>query len=249
MMSSNQFQPTQPVRMSWPKMWKQKVIGLMDRIYWACNRPIPLNITVLGPEKSGKTSVIRRYAGDIFYEEKVDPPKCAFRTISLYKFHNKLRRFNVNIVEVSKSKMTREEYERHVKNSSGILLIYSTDLPDSYNEIRSITQRTTSNNSKRAQPTVLVVGNKTEVSTSMNQVEQNTGIKDEVQSAGLNYFTVSAKLNWGVNDAFDELIELCAKKKVRSFKPLKRKRNRSRKPKSTESKLLNGDEDNTFDEI
>jgi len=245
---SIQFQPTQPVRLSWPTIWKKKVLGLMDRIYWACNRPIPLCITVLGPENSGKTSVIRRYAGDIFYEDKMEPPERVFRLMSLLKIHNKLRRFNVNIVEVSKSKMTREEYELLLRKTSGILLIYSTDLPDSFNEIRSIIKRTTNNDSDAQ--TVLVVGNKTEVSTSMNQVEQNTGIKDEVQSAGLNYFTVSAKLNWGVNDAFDELIESCAKNKVRTFKPLKRKRKsrKSKKTISTESKLLSDEEDNTFDE-
>lgn len=197
------------VQLPWTQVWKQKFSGLLDRVYWMFNRTIPLNIVVVGPDDCGKTSIVRRFAGDIFYEEKKEPLSKTFKTVCVFKINNKFRRCRVRITELSRKKSSSDEYHEKVINASGVVFVYSTDEPEKCEELNSMIEKLYLTDSpKRTQ--LLVLGNKTEICTNLDQVYQNTEIKDRVQSAGVNYYSVSAKSNWGIYDAFDELFFQCA---------------------------------------
>eukprot|EP00111_Clytia_hemisphaerica_P020442 TCONS_00060243-protein len=243
---------TEPERIPWHKCLKNGVLTFFDRIYWALNQPLSLKIAVIGPENCGKTSIIRRFAGDIFYDEKMNPEDPTFRFTSLMKIRNCSRRFNVKVIEVDRKDISKQNYDELLQTSAGILLVYSVEEPEKYGEVLSVIDRLhirrKPKDNKKEHQVIVALGNKTEICTNLEQVNQNTEMKDELQTKGVDYFSVSAKSNWGISEAVNELIEQSARNKVMRFSS--KKKNKSKRPKKNGKGLLSEDENGvTFDEL
>ena len=241
-----------PENIPWYKCFKQCFLSFFDRVYWVLNQPLSIRILVVGPRDGGKTSVIRRYAGDIFYEDKFEPPvDSTFRITSLVKVRRKTRRFNVVIDELPSG---MRNYDKLLnKSSAGFLFVYSVDEPDQESEMISVLEKLKafqfakdkSNTHKRFPASIMVAGNKSEGSDSTGFVHQanwNSELKNDLEAIGISHFNVSAKNNKGVCEAVNALIEQTATEKIRTVFSRRRGRKVSRR-KSNNCALL-GEEEN-----
>lgn len=217
--------------------WKDKILYCLDQIYWLLRRPSNLQVAVIGPEDCGKTSVIRRFAGDIFYEEKHNPIDNVFKLKTLLRVDNQLRRFNTEIIEMPHGNILNSKYGGITAKATGYVLVYDANSPYTYQELSVFISRLQKGR-KHKLPPIVVVGNKSEKCTDMKQVNHNIEIQDDVQASGIKYFSTSAQLNSGIYEAFDEIMEQCAHKKVWSLPFRKRPRQKSTNKKNNEECLL-----------
>lgn len=221
-----------PGHIPWYKCFKRCFLSFVDRVYWMLNQPLSIHISVVGPRDGGKTSLIRRYAGDIFYEDKFEPPAdSTFQITSVVKVRRKTRRFNVVIDEISLSTATTgttvKSYDKLLdKSAAGLLFVYSVDEPDQEREMTSVINRLKachrdndkSKTLKRSPAVVMVAGNKSDdsVDSGNHHINWDSELKNDLESIGINHFNVSAKNNNGVCEVVNALIEETAKNKIRT---------------------------------
>lgn len=227
------------------------------------NQPLPIRIFVVGPRDGGKTSIIRRYAGDIFYEEKFDPPADSiFHLTSVVKVRRNFRRFNVVIDEISLPSVTSgtsntrcvRSYDKLLdKSATGLLFVYSVDEPDQEREMNLVINRLKacrrggkSKTFKRSSATVMVAGNKSDDNVdSGTRTNWDSQLKNDLEEIGIDHFNVSAKNNNGVCEVVNALIEETAKNKIRTVfsRSLLRKDAKTSSSPRKKSALLSGDGD------
>lgn len=184
-----------------------------------------MRVVVIGSEDCGKTSVIRRFAGDIFYEEKNNPIDNVFKFKTLLEIDSQLKRFNTEIVEIPRGGILQNKHADSKKKATGYILVYDANSPYTYQELGVFISRLGGTGRKRRKlPPVVVVGNKCDECTDIKQVNHNMEIRDDVQSSGIKYFSTSAQMNSGIYEAFDEIMEQCARKKVWTLPFRNRKR-------------------------
>ena len=219
-----------PEHIPWYKSFKRCFLSFVDRCYWMLNQPISIRISVVGPRDGGKTSLIRRYAGDIFYEDKFEPPvDSTFQITSLVKVRRCTRRFNVVIDEIPLATGTTvKSYDKLLgKSDVGLLFVYSVDEPDQEREMTSVINRLKScrhrGNDKsktlrRSPAVVMVAGNKSDdtVDGGNSRTNWDTELKNDLEAIGIDHFNVSAKNNSGVCEVVNALIEETARNKMRT---------------------------------
>ena len=169
-----------------------------------CRRNRSLNIAVIGAVSSGKTSVVRRYAGDLFYEEKCDPLSNSFRTGMLVEKHNVIKVFDVTVNECHRVAQYDVRYCKDIKSADAFILMYSMNDFESVLEISKILTDLYKVNKSRCP--LVVIGNKTDIcKTTANDI---TDFERHLEFSGHRCFRVSAKWNENILDAFEELTSL-----------------------------------------
>ena len=131
-------------------------------------KPKVLKIILLGSDNCGKTSILRRYAGDLFYEEKQDPLVNTFSTTTFLEVSNKIKELETEITEVSRqeSKLS-SSISKHCESANAFILVYSADDQNSLNELRSMLLYI--HKYKKPYQTVVMVRNKSDLDISSIQ--------------------------------------------------------------------------------
>lgn len=220
-----------PEHVPWYKCFKRCFLSCVDRFYWTLHQPLSLTIHVIGPADAGKTSIIRRYAGDIFYEEKFEAPKgSVFQITSLIKVRRKTRRFNVRICESSSSKtFERLLNKTGSSKSTGLLFIYTSGDQEHENYLRTVIERLKSescdhndgsdsnrcrhgnkSHKKRRLPAFMIAGNKSDTVETDQLLIQNSELKCQLEDMGISHVSISAKDD--SDDAIPEMVNALIKR-------------------------------------
>ena len=184
---------------------------LATRILEPFKRPKRLNLVVLGSPGCGKTSLVRRFAGDIFYDIPVEPWTNTFRTNTVVNERTEAttangenntatREYEVIVTETSRHRQSESAYRNHVKSGNAFLLVYSMDNFDSILHVAKVL--TELRQLKKHRHPIVVVGNKSDAVVGSCG---KTDFERHAEWCGLPLFRVSAKHNEGIADVFTEL--------------------------------------------
>jgi len=164
-----------------------------------------LNITMVGSNCPGKTSLVERYTRGIFTGEAVSTFESVFTKKTLIKGRER----KMNILDVSSLYELQCSMESNwFKDCDGFALVYSVSDRSSFEvlgELRSLLVIVNGNK----MPPVLVIGNKVDEERRVT-TEEGMGFSKEF---GYDFFETSVKKNLNVVEAFDRLV-----KKTYSYK-------------------------------
>ena len=162
-----------------------------------------LNIAIVGASSSGKTSIVRRYAGDLFYPTKTQPLSEIFRTsMAIEKDHltSQTKLYDVTITESCRDVSQGSAYNKTLRSSNAFLIVYSMDDFDSVIEMTKILTDLYLLNKNKCP--IVVAGNKADLSgTTLDK----TDLEKHLEFSGYHLFRGSAKNNENILELFLEL--------------------------------------------
>ncbi|XP_057305307.1 uncharacterized protein LOC130642236 [Hydractinia symbiolongicarpus] len=168
-------------------------------------------IVVVGCKDCGKTSVVRRYVGDTFYESKNDPLVKSFTLLTFLEVSNKMREFETEIIELSSNELKTKNGKKQFASADGYVLVYEKNNGDSLKQLKKRLKELTTLK-KDSSPIVLLENKADLCSDEVDGKYSSQDIRAEYQ-----HFSVSAKTNTNILEAFDALQKsfLLQKKYVR----------------------------------
>lgn len=209
--------PTTKRRGSIPDKLGNNVCKLASRLLEPLKRTKPINIAILGARGCGKTSVVRRFAGDMFYEKQQEPMSNVFRTCSVIDRDHSAKGFDVTIVETSRHRCPDLAYRDHIKSANAFVLVYSMDDFSSVLHLAKILSEL--HNLKKTRYPIIVIGNKTDlIGDDSPWLREKTDFELQVEFSGHKWFRVSAKENEGILEAFTELTYLHSIHKKKAYR-------------------------------
>ena len=167
---------------------------------------ISLTFLTLGSSTVGKSSLITRYAKNIFRESSYSTVGIDYQTKTFSMFD---RTIVLKIYDTAGQERFRGLARAYYKNADGILLMYNIADRGSYNDVENWRKEIKENASKKA--ILLLIGNKCDLE------EKRETSKEEAEKLAkeyeMDYFETSAKTGYNVNEAIEHLVETVLKKK------------------------------------
>jgi len=167
---------------------------------------IMFKIITLGDSGVGKTSIIRRYANNIFDESILSTVGVgfAFKEVEL---KNK-KKVKLKLIDTAGQEKFKSLAKSYFKNVDGVLFVYSFEIPQSFENLKEwIKLFNTSHNGKTGVPMILV-GNKSDLEEE-EEVQKNDKLVNDFleEFKDFKFYRTSAKENILINDLFQELAE------------------------------------------
>ena len=161
-----------------------------------------VKITTVGDQSVGKTCVVNRFVSGKFtdvYDITIGVDFCTKTIPVRYKGVDKS--VKIQVWDTAGQEVFRSITRSYYKNSAVVLLVFDVSNRDSFTRIdrwfREVITMNTANN-----PTVYLVGNKTDV--SKREVTKSDA-ENYAHECGLIYRETSAKNGSGIRELFDEL--------------------------------------------
>ena len=183
-------------------------------------------ITVLGDSYIGKTCLIETLNGIPFNENQVSTIGIDFFIQSVIFDGIK---YNFKMYDTAGQFRFSGSLDSTIKHSSAFVLLFSVDNKDSFKAINKYIKEIKKNvdiNEK----VIILVGNKNDIEKREVSKEEGMNLAKELN---IKYFETSAKINYGVKEAFEELYKDIYQLKIQ---PEKDKKNEENKTKNKESK-------------
>ncbi|XP_057305274.1 ras-related protein Rab-12-like [Hydractinia symbiolongicarpus] len=154
-------------------------------------------MVVIGSEGCGKTSILRRFAGDTFYEYKKNPDTCTFSTMMYFEVHNHTIEVYTNITELLMIKCNTT-----LQSANGYILVYEYGNEESFKYMwdKMIELK------KRRKENVIILCNKFDQYNTWDSPKINGGLDTSIVLDYRHYF-ISAKTNRNIAKAFSDLAQ------------------------------------------
>ena len=172
-----------------------------------------MKIIVIGTNKSGKTSIVRRLAGDCFYEDKYESELESLHMNYCYSVGEKLLEKELQITELSQTTCFTQPTVvlEHVKKADGIIFVYSADQNANVLDC-TFARLFRACKQKKRHCSIIYMRNKCDTidSSVINSYLENVLLTDVEEIP--DKFDVSAKTNDGISEAFLYLLKSCLKR-------------------------------------
>ena len=177
------------------------------------------NILILGEEKVGKSGLISRYIENKFKGDYI--PTIGKKLIIILRYiillYNKyigfeflIKKIVINekmvklqINDFSGQKKFSSIINAYYKGANGIILVYDVTEESSFNALNNWL---TIIKDKAPQANIVLVGQKCDLN---ERVISEDKIKELTEQFGIEYFETSAKIDYNINEVFDNLIQQC----------------------------------------
>ena len=177
------------------------------------------NILILGEEKVGKSGLISRYIENKFKGDYI--PTIGKKLIIILRYiillYNKyigleflIKKIVINekmvklqINDFSGQKKFSSIINAYYKGANGIILVYDVTEESSFNALNNWL---TIIKDKAPQANIILVGQKCDLN---ERVISEDKIKELTEQFGIEYFETSAKIDYNINEVFDNLIQQC----------------------------------------
>ena len=156
-------------------------------------------IIVLGDSGVGKTSLLMRYCDDDFTKNHLPTIGIDFKNKNIL-INDKM--IKLQIWDTAGQERFRVITKTYYRAASGIMLTYDVADEDSFHKIRIWMKQIDENAPKSV--VKLLVGNKCDRSDRKVSFEDGKNIANSYQ---MNYFETSAKTNFNITEAFNELVK------------------------------------------
>jgi small GTP-binding protein len=167
---------------------------------------IMYKIITLGDSGVGKTSIIRRFANNIFDENILSTVGVGFGFKEV-ELKNK-KKIKLKLIDTAGQEKFKALAKSYFKNVDGVLFVYSFEISESFENLKEwIKLFYTNHNGKTGIPMILA-GNKSDLEEE-DQVENNNKmVKDFLEEfKEFKYYKTSAKDNISINELFLDLAE------------------------------------------
>ena len=155
---------------------------------------ITFKVITLGDSGVGKTSIIRRYANNIFDESILSTVGVgfAFKEIEL---QNK-KKIKLKLIDTAGQEKFKSLAKSYFKNVDGVLFVYSFEIPESFENLKEWIQLFNSNHNGKSGIPMFLIGNKSDLEEK-NEIEKNYKLVIEFlnEFKDLKYYKTSAKDN------------------------------------------------------
>jgi small GTP-binding protein len=156
-------------------------------------------LLIIGDSTVGKTSLLYRYSEDKFNSQHLATVGIDFYTKD-EKMHNKVIR--VKIWDTAGQERYKSLTNAFFRNAQGIILVYDVSKVDTFDNLKYWLQSINQNLGDKNEIKKIIIGNKTDLSREIKYEEADAFAKQN----NLSYFETSAKLNLGVTEAIQYLI-------------------------------------------
>ena len=181
------------------------------------SRPDSMNIfnhgafklLVLGSAGVGKTTICRRYVGYDFHET-CQPENEVFDTSIFIGMpgENITRQYDLEIYDTNDhvSKANFQDYTNNLVSADGFILVYSKDSKASFMKLAEIICDI--RHFKSSTVPIIMLGNKSDLGRIKYEVKEN-----DLSILPFDHFNVSASKNEFIQEAFNSIVQKCAKQK------------------------------------
>ena len=159
-------------------------------------------VYVLGDDFSGKTSIISQWIDDVFPQNAQHTIAVSFK-IATCELENVT--YDAKIIEMPASQSGFSSPVSAISQANGCLIVLDITNPNSLQNLQRWIQIARGENLRAP---IVVVGNKVDLLDDISA--QSDAFKAECVKFGVSYFDVSAKTNYNVDEAFQELMNLVA---------------------------------------
>jgi small GTP-binding protein len=167
---------------------------------------IMFKVITLGDSGVGKTSIIRRYANNIFDENVLSTVGVgfAFKEVEL---SNK-KKIKLKLIDTAGQEKFKSLAKSYFKNVDGVLFVYSFEILESFQNLKEWIKLFNSNHYGKNGIPMFLVGNKSDLEEK-DDVENNEKLVKEFlnEYKDLKYYKTSAKKDISINELFKELAE------------------------------------------
>ena len=167
---------------------------------------IMFKVITLGDSGVGKTSIIRRYANNIFDENVLSTIGVgfAFKEVEL---SNK-KKIKLKLIDTAGQEKFKSLAKSYFKNVDGVLFVYSFEILESFQNLKEWIKLFNSNHYGKNGIPMFLVGNKSDLEEK-DDVENNEKLVKEFLNEynDLKYYKTSAKKDISINELFKELAE------------------------------------------
>ena len=167
---------------------------------------IMFKVITLGDSGVGKTSIIRRYANNIFDENVLSTVGVgfAFKEVEL---SNK-KKIKLKLIDTAGQEKFKSLAKSYFKNVDGVLFVYSFEILESFQNLKEWIKLFNSNHYGKNGIPMFLVGNKSDLEEK-DDVENNEKlVKDFLEEfKEFKYYKTSAKDNISINELFIDLAE------------------------------------------
>jgi small GTP-binding protein len=167
---------------------------------------IMFKVITLGDSGVGKTSIIRRYANNIFDENVLSTVGVgfAFKEVEL---SNK-KKIKLKLIDTAGQEKFKSLAKSYFKNVDGVLFVYSFEILESFQNLKEWIKLFNSNHYGKNGIPMFLVGNKSDLEEK-DDVENNEKLVKEFlnEYEELKYYKTSAKKDISINELFKELAE------------------------------------------
>jgi len=170
------------------------------------DQEIMFKVITLGDSGVGKTSIIRRFANNIFDENMLSTVGVgfAFKDVEL---QNK-KTIKLKLIDTAGQEKFRSLAKSYFKNVDGVLFVYSFDIPESFKNLKEWIELFNTNHNGKIGIPMLLIGNKSDLEEK-EEVKKNEKLVEDFlkEYKELKYYKSSAKDNISINELFKELAE------------------------------------------
>jgi len=171
------------------------------------DKEIMFKVITLGDSGVGKTSIIRRFANNIFDENMLSTVGVgfAFKEVEL---QNK-KTIKLKLIDTAGQEKFRSLAKSYFKNVDGVLFVYSFDISESFENLKEWIELFNTNHNGKAGIPKLLIGNKSDLEIEEEVKKKNEKLVEAFlqEYKDLKYYKTSAKDNISINELFKELAE------------------------------------------
>ena len=170
------------------------------------DQEIMFKVITLGDSGVGKTSIIRRFANNIFDENMLSTVGVGFAFKEM-ELQNK-KTIKLKLIDTAGQEKFRSLAKSYFKNVDGVLFVYSFDIPESFESLKEWIESFNTNHNGKIGIPMLLIGNKSDLEKE-EEVKKNEKLVEDFlkEYKELKYYKSSAKDNISINDLFQELAE------------------------------------------
>ena len=171
------------------------------------SKALEIKIIILGNSSVGKTSFITKYIDDEFFSDYITTLGVDSRQKKITLQNGKEAR--LKIFDTAGQERFKALSTNFIKKAEGIVLLYDISNKVSFEEISNWMETIKENG--RDSVSVILVGNKCDLSDDKRQVSKNEG-QERADKYNLQFFETSCREGINVNEVFDKLVEDIEKK-------------------------------------
>lgn len=166
-----------------------------------------IKLILLGDKEVGKTSIVNSYLG-LEYCEKPLPTLGIDNFIKKYNYigSSNQRTFTVKIYDSSGDPRFRSIALTSLRICDGIILVYSNDNKESYENIENIWIKTIEEFIDINQKKLILISNKNDSLVENNIISDKEG-EELAKKYNIPFFSCSAKMNVNIEEAFNEILK------------------------------------------
>ena len=167
---------------------------------------IMYKIITLGDSGVGKTSIIRRFANNIFDENILSTVGVGFGFKEL-ELKNK-KKVKLKLIDTAGQEKFKSLAKSYFKNVDGVIFVYSFEISESFENLKKWIKLFNTNHYGKEGIPMILAGNKSDLEEE-DQVENNNKmVKDFLEEfKEFKYYKTSAKDNISINELFIDLAE------------------------------------------